>query len=151
MLASAILAFIHFAAVFGIFGTVFLQWRTMSRTPTWAEARRIQLCDRWYGVCAVVVLVAGFARALHYEKGIAYYQAHPFFHAKIALFLLVGLLSIYPTRQYIKWNAQTRQGAAPIVSETTHSRIKWILRTEVTLLFIVALCASLMARGIAMH
>lgn len=151
MLASALLAFVHYAAVFGIFATLFLEWRTMSRTPTWAEARRIQLSDRWYGICAVVVLAAGIARVLHFEKGLAFYQANPFFHAKMGLFVLVGLLSIYPTIRFIKWGAQTRQGAAPIVTETEFLRISWILRAQVVLLFAIALCASLMARGIGMH
>ena len=34
----------------------------------------------------------------------------------MALFVLVGLISIYPTVRFIKWRAQTRQGAAPVVS-----------------------------------
>ena len=39
---------------------VFLQWRTMSPTPTFAEARRIQASDRVYGMLAIVVLALTF-------------------------------------------------------------------------------------------
>jgi putative membrane protein len=38
---GAVVAFLHFLAAFGIFATVFFEWQTMSRTPSFADARRI--------------------------------------------------------------------------------------------------------------
>jgi len=35
-------------------------------------------------------------------KGSAFYFGNPFFNAKMALFVLVGLISIYPTVRFIK-------------------------------------------------
>jgi putative membrane protein len=151
MIGSAVFAFIHFAAIFGIFATVFLEWQTLSRAPSLAEARRIQRCDRWYGIFAMLVLAAGFARALWFEKGWAFYRESPFFHWKLGLFILVGLLSIYPTVRFVKWGAQTRQGVAPVVSEVEYRRILWLLRAQLLLLLAVAFCATLMARGIGMR
>jgi putative membrane protein len=150
MTTSAIFAFMHFVAVFGIVATVFLEWQTMSRTPTLAEARRIQLSDRWFGVFAAVVLVVGTLRVFYFEKGKAFYFASPFFNAKLMLFLVVGLLSIYPTIRFIKWGAQTRQGLPPIMSAVEYKWIMASLRTELVLLLGVALCASLMARGVGL-
>ncbi|HZV92055.1 MAG TPA: DUF2214 family protein [Caldimonas sp.] len=147
LLSSALFAFLHFAAVFGIFCTVFLEWQTMSPAPSLAEARRIQVCDRWFGVFALVVLVVGFLRVYYFEKGAAYYEANLFFHAKLGLFVLIGLLSIYPTVRFIKWRTQTRQGQAPVVAAAEYGRIMWLLRAELLLLLGMALCASLMARG----
>jgi len=60
VLISALFAFLHFFAVFGIVSTVFFQWFTLSKAPSYVEAKRIQLCDRWYGVSSVVLLVVGF-------------------------------------------------------------------------------------------
>jgi putative membrane protein len=150
MVFSALFAFFHFFAVFGLFATVFVEWQTMSRNPSYAEARRIQRCDRWYGIFAVVVLIVGFLRVYYFEKGHAFYTASPFFHAKLALFVLVGLLSIYPTIRFIKWRPQTSQGQAPAVSEQEYRRIMTVLRAELLLLLGVALCASLMARGVGL-
>jgi putative membrane protein len=150
MTTSALFAFLHFVAVFGIVGTIFLEWQTMSRAPTCAEAMRLQLCDRWYGIFAMLVLVVGFLRVFYFEKGRAFYLGNPFFHAKLGLFVLVGLLSIYPTIRFIKWRAQTRQGLAPVVSEAEYRNIMMALRIEVVLLLGVALCASFMARGIGL-
>jgi putative membrane protein len=150
MTTSAIFAFLHFAAVFGIVATLFLEWQTMSRAPTLAEARRIQVSDRWFGVFAAVVLVVGALRVFYFEKGKTFYFASPFFNAKLMLFLVVGLLSIYPTIRFIKWGAQTRQGLPPAVSADEYRWIMLLLRAELVLLLGVALCASLMARGVGL-
>jgi putative membrane protein len=148
MVIAAVFAFLHFVAVFGIFATIFLEWQTMSRAPTCAEARRIQLCDMWFGIFAGAVLVIGFLRVYYFEKGSTFYTSNPFFQAKLTLFVLVGLLSIYPTVRFIKWRKRTKQGLEPIVSAGEYWRIVVVLRVELALLLGMALCASLMARGV---
>jgi putative membrane protein len=148
VVVSALFAFLHFLAVFGIVGTIFLEWQTMSRAPSYAEARRMQRSDRWYGIFASVLVVVGFLRVYYFEKGKDFYFSNPFFQAKLALFLLVGILSIYPTIRFIKWAPQTRQGLAPTVSEREYGLIMLALRTELVLLVVMVLCASLMARGV---
>jgi putative membrane protein len=148
MTTGAAFAFLHFLAVFGIFATVVLEWQTMSRTPNPAEAWRIRIADRWFGIFAGVVLVVGFLRVYYFEKGKAFYAANPFFHAKLTLFVLIGLLSIYPTVGFIKWGAQTKQGLAPVLARGEYRWIMAILRAELILLLGMALCASLMARGV---
>ena len=148
MVTSAVFSFLHFIAVFGVFATVFLEWQTMSRAPTYAEARRIQRCDTWYGLFAATVLIAGFLRVYYFEKGSEFYLANPFFYAKLALFVAAGLLSIYPTIRFLKWRTQTRQGQAPAVTDEEYRKIMRAIRGEMVLLVGVALCASLMARGI---
>lgn len=157
-LPSAFFAFLHFAAVFGIVGTVFYEWLALRGTPASSghgqiqlsldDARRIQLCDRWYGVCAMALLAVGFLRVFYFEKGSAFYFANPFFHAKLGLFVLVGLLSIYPTVKFIRWGKAMRQGQAPAVSAKELALLRRLLGLELLLLFAVALCASFMARGL---
>jgi len=150
MVISALFAFLHFLAVFGIVGAIFFEWQTMSRAPSYREAKRLQLCDRWYGIFAAIVLVVGFLRVFHFEKGWAFYKANPFFHTKLTLFVLIGLVSIYPTIRFIKWRPQTSQGLAPTVTEREYKRIMVVLRTEIVLLLAMAMCASLMARGVGL-
>lgn len=150
MVINALFAAAHFLAVFGIVATLFFEWMTFSPKPSYIEAKRLQICDRWYGLCAVVILFVGFARVFHFEKGKEFYFANPFFHAKLGLFVVIGLLSIYPTIRFIKWSAQTKQGLAPIVTEREYRTIKALLSTQLILLVGVAICASLMAHGIGM-
>jgi putative membrane protein len=150
MVIGASFAFLHFVAVFGIVSAIALEWQTMSRNPSYAEARRLQRCDQWYGIFALVVLIVGFLRVFYFEKGPAFYMASPFFQAKIALFILVGLLSIYPTMRFRKWRPHTSKGEAPAISEEEYRRIMLFLRTELVLLLGVALCASLMSRAVGL-
>jgi putative membrane protein len=147
---SALFAFLHFVAAFGIAAVLFLEWWTMSPAPTHAEARRLQASDGWYGILAGLLLVVGFLRVMYFEKGRDFYFGNPVFHAKLGLFVLIGLISIYPTVRFIKWRAQTRQGQAPTVSAREYGLIMLALRAEVVLLVGVLLCASLMARGIGL-
>jgi len=150
MVTSAFFAFLHFLAVFGVVATVFLEWQTMTPAPSHAEARRIQRCDRWYGMFAMLLVAVGLLRVYFFEKGKAFYFGNPIFNAKMTLFILVGLVSIYPTIRFIKWRTQMRQGAAPVVSAEEYRRIMMSLRAELLLLLATALCASLMARGVGL-
>jgi putative membrane protein len=146
MIINALFAFLHFVAAFGIFATLFHEWLTLSRTPSLIEALRLQKCDMWYGIFAIVILAAGFMRVFYYEKGNAYYFSNPFFWTKLGLFAVVGLLSIYPTVVFLSWRKDTRQGKAPIVTEKQFSLLRLMLRLEMVLLLGVVFCASMMAR-----
>ena len=148
MINNALFSWLHFLAAFGIVSTIFFEWQTMSRTPSRIEAIRLQRCDAVYGICAAVILIVGFTRVYYFEKGAAYYFSNPYFSAKLWLFALIGLLSIYPTVRFIKWRRQTRQGLAPTLSGREYQLIMWALRAELVLLVALVLCASLMARGI---
>lgn len=148
MIASSLVAALHFVAAFGIASTLFFEWFTFSRTPTLAEARRIALADRWYGIFAGVLLVAGFARALHFEKGWSFYAHSPFFHLKLTLFVLVGLLSIYPTLRFIRWAPALKAGRAPELGDREHTLIARLLGVQMVLLVMIVVSASLMAHAV---
>jgi putative membrane protein len=147
---SALFSFLHFGAVFGIVSAIVVEWSVLTQTPTYREARLLQACDRWYGIFAIVILVVGFLRVFYFEKGSAYYFSNTFFHAKLGLFIVVGLLSIYPTIRFIKWRAQMTDGRAPGVSPAEFRRIRAALRLELVLLLGMVLCAALMARGVGL-
>ena len=144
---SAIFSFLHFAAVFGIVGALAIEWVMLSESPTHREARLIQVSDRWYGLSAMALIVVGLLRVFYFEKGSAYYFGNSFFHLKIGLFIVVGLLSIYPTIRFIKWRAQMQGGKAPLVTAAEYRTLRLLLRLELALLLLIVLCAALMARG----
>ena len=150
-MAGVLFAFLHFAAVFGVFGALAGEWLVFGRTPTVAQARQLSQLDLLYGVSAALVLVAGGIRAYRYEKGLDYYLANPFFHLKLTLFVLVGLLSIYPTVVFIRWRGDLKAGRAPVVSETQYTWISRLLKIELVALLAIVACASLMAKGIGLR
>jgi putative membrane protein len=148
MLAKSLFAFLHFTAAFGIAAMLVYEWATFSKSLTVVETRRIGLADRWYGICAGVLLAAGFARAIYFEKGWAFYAQSPFFRVKLSLFLLMGVLSIYPTIRFIRWRRDLKADRAPTITASEHSIISASLALQLMLLLGVLLSASLMANGV---
>jgi putative membrane protein len=120
----------------------------MKNELTLQSARSILRMDALYGICAGLLLVVGFGRVFHTEKGSGYYFSSAPFIAKISLFLIVGLLSIYPTMQFLKWRKELAAGQVPQLDPARRRTIRMIVHLELTLLFIVMLCAALMARGV---
>jgi putative membrane protein len=148
MIAKSLVAYMHFLCAFGITAALFYEWFTFSRTPTAAEARRLALADRWYGIFAGALLVAGFTRAFHFEKGMDFYLRSPFFHLKITVFVVIGLLSIYPTIRFARWRPDIQAGRAPTITDSQFKLISRSLGAEMILLVALLLCASLMANGV---
>jgi putative membrane protein len=148
MLAKSFFAYLHFVAAFGLVAALFFEWFTFSKRLTLLEARRIAYADRWYGLFAMMLLMVGFTRAYAYEKGFAFYLASPFFHLKITLFVLIGLLSIYPTIRFARWAPDIRAGREPIVTDAQHTIISRCLSIQLVAMVVLLLAASLMANGV---
>jgi putative membrane protein len=141
-------AFLHHAAAFVVVGVLTAELVVLGGDLTMASARSLLRIDAAYGIAAAVLLIVGFYRVLYTEKGPAYYFHSIPFLVKISLFLIVGLLSIYPTLQYLSWRGPLRAGKAPALEAPVRRRLRMIVHIELTLLFVIMLCAAMMARGI---
>ena len=84
----------------------------------------------------------------YFEKGAAYYFHSVPFIAKLTLFAIIGLLSIYPTVQFLSWRNALKQGAVPTIDSTKLRAIRTLIHWELAALVFLLLCAALMARGI---
>jgi putative membrane protein len=90
------LASAHHVLIFVIFGTLFGEMVALSGALNAATLKRVARLDLIYGIAASVVIVVGFGRAIFAAKGWSYYSHNGFFWAKIAIFALIGLLSVKP-------------------------------------------------------
>ena len=148
MPVASLVAFVHFVAAFALVAAMAFEAFTFRRDLTLRDARRIAMADRVYGLSAVTLLAAGFARAIWFEKGWSFYASTPFFHAKVGLFLLVGLLSAYPTVRFARWGADLRAGRVPTVGDAEARTITRLLHAQLLGVVLLVLCASLMAKGL---
>jgi len=146
MTSVVTLAFLHHAAAFVIVGVLTAELVLLGGDLTPTSARSILRMDVAYGIAAVVLLIVGFGRVLYTEKGPTYYLHSIPFLVKISLFLMVGLLSIYPTFQFLGWRGALRAGRAPALAAPVRRRLRMVVHIELTLLFVIMLCAALMAR-----
>jgi putative membrane protein len=147
-MTAAILAFVHYAAAFTVFGALMAELVLLKSELSLTSARSILRMDAAYGVAAGALLFAGFGRVVFTEKGVDYYFHSAPFIAKISLFALVGVLSIQPTRRFLGFRPELREGRVPALDEAARTRLRKTIHTELTLLAIIILCATLMARGI---
>lgn len=145
---SASMAFLHHVAAFMLVAALAVEIVLIRQEITIGIARRLQLADMALGMSAAAVLLVGLLRVFYFEKGAAYYFHNAAFIAKLSVFVLVALLSIYPTVKFIAWGKAVKQGLAPSVDAATQRAIRRIIHLELVGVVLILLFAALMARGI---
>lgn len=145
---NAFVAFLHHIAFIVIMLALSAEMLLLKQPLTLASAKRIQRYDAIYGASAGMVLVIGALRVMYFEKGADYYLHSTPFIIKMALFLAVGLISIYPTIAFLKWTRPLKQGMVPELSDVQNRQLRGVIHLELTLLVLVILCAAMMAKGI---
>ena len=145
---SAFFAFLHHLAAFVLFAAIVVEFVTLKDALTLQSARRLLRADMIYGMSAGLLLAVGLVRVVYLEKGAAFYFGNWTFIAKLALFILVGLLSVYPTIRFMSWRAAVKRGAAPQVDAGALRTMRTIVHIELAAVVLILLFAALMARGI---
>jgi putative membrane protein len=148
MTATITAAFIHHAAAFIVVAALMVELVVLKNDLTVPSARSVLRMDMVYGIAALVLLVAGLVRVFYTEKGSAYYFDSGAFLVKLTLFILVGLISIYPTMKFMGWRKALREQRVPAFDAGTRRKVRMLIHIELTLLFIIMLMAVMMARGI---
>jgi putative membrane protein len=146
MTLGIVVAWFHYASLMLLIATVLGEMVVLKPRITVAEARVLQRLDNAYGVSAALLLATGVAR-MFLEKGVAYYLHHGAFHILVTLFVVIGLLSVYPTVVFLRWRAELKADRAPAIPPEQFKRLRLILRIEVVLLLIAPLFAAWMAHG----
>ena len=138
---SAFFAFLHHVAAFALVAAIVVEFVVIRDELNVRTARRLARADMVVGLSAGVLVVVGLLRVVYFEKGAAFYLHNAAFIAKMALFVAVALLSIYPTLKFLSW----RKGG---VDASALPAIRRILHLELVGVVLILLCAPLMARGI---
>ena len=98
------LAFLHISAVLGL--VVFASSEAALCRAEWMNAAVVDRLVRvnaigW--IASAVLLLSGLARMVWGDKGWAWLASNPLLHLKLALFAVVLLLALRPTRRYRRW------------------------------------------------
>ena len=147
MTPEIILRYLHFVSIFAIVGTLLSEHFLLKPTLTRAEIGKLSRIDAGYGLAAIVLVAAGLTLWLgSYGKPAVVYTKNWIFHTKLTLFVMVGLLSIYPTVYF----SRNRKGDPSEVVEVP-KLVVWMIRFELLLVFVIPLLAGLMAHGIGFY
>jgi putative membrane protein len=136
------LAIAHHLLIFALFGVLFGELIAVRPGIDSAAVARVGAMDLWYGILAGLILIVGFSRAVFAAKGWAYYEHNAFFWAKIGAFLVIGLLSVPPTIDYIRWRR-----ASVMPSNAQIAKVRRYLYAELALFALLPAFAAAMARG----
>ena len=144
MTLELLLRYFHFISVFTIVSSLVAEHLLLKPKMTRQELVRIAKVDSVYGLAVLVLLAAGLTLWLGgYGKPTAFYSENPIFHLKLGLFVLIGILSIYPTVFFIKNRKGNDEDSISIPKS-----IFWMIRLELLLVFLIPIVAGLMAKGI---
>lgn len=144
MTELVITRYVHFMAVFAIVGAIFAEQFLISRIMTRREIKRIAKIDAIYGIGALLVLIVGFILWFWVGKPTSFYSRNWIFHAKLTLFILLGLLSIYPTIFFLK----NRKGNDLDTKIEVPGKVILLLKIELLLIIVIPALATLMSLGI---
>src|SRR6185295_18986512 len=117
-------AFLHHLAAFTLVAALAVEFILIRGELNLGTARKRQLVDMVFGMSSGVVLAVGLLRVFYFEKGASYYFHSAPFIAKLSLFAIVGLLSIYPTVTFLSWRTSLNQGLVPVVDASKISFIR---------------------------
>jgi putative membrane protein len=140
-------AFLHHTAAFTLVAAVAIEFVLLRGELTLWAARRLQVTDAILGAAATVLLVVGLSRVFWFEKGPAYYLHSHAFLTKFSLFIIIALLSIVPTVEFLSWRKATKAGETPVVPAPKLRRVRMILHIELAAVVLILLCAAIMAKG----
>lgn len=140
-------AFLHHLAAFTLVAAIALEFVLLRGELTVWSARRLRAADMVLGIAATILLLAGLARVFWFEKGATYYFHNHAFLTKFTLFVLVGLLSIVPTIEFLSWRKAVEAGQVPVVAAAKLKRLRMIVHIELAAIVLILFCAALMAKG----
>jgi putative membrane protein len=140
-----LLAYLHYLSIILTGGFLVGELIVCRPGITADQARRLASIDVVFFVSALVALATGLLRLFFYAKSVGFYTDNPAFWAKMALYVVIAVLSIKPTRTFLRWK-RAASGSVPSRDEIAGARR--VIHIELGLLALMPLLAVLMARGI---
>lgn len=145
---EAAVAYLHFVSAFLVAAFLVTEFFLCAPQLQHPQVRTLARVDLYYLFAAVAVLVTGALRVFAVGKGAAFYLNNPVFYIKLALFLAVGLVSILPTMQFMRWKRTLKTAGHGTPLDRDVGLARRYIALELVLLAFIPLMAVLMARGI---
>ena len=147
MTLEAILAYLHLLAILTM--VVVLSSEAALCRIEWLNAKaveRLARVDLIYGIAAIAVLATGLVRTFLGVKGSAWYWTNPLLHIKVTMFVIVGVISVFPTLTFRRWLRAQRRGAALPGAEEVR-RTRRLVMVQAHIIALIPLFAVFLARG----
>ena len=147
---SAFVAYVHYLGIILCFGALIFERIILKINLSKNETISIIIADVIYGIAGLAILITGILRVKYYGQGGDFYTNNPIFWLKVSLYIVIGLLSLYPTITYILWAIPLSKNKLPVITENLVKRFQLIIMTELVGFTVIPFFATLMSRGIGL-
>ena len=148
MITEVILSATHILLIMG--WVTFLAAQTALCHIPWNQSAvllRLMRLDKLAWVCALLLLVSGFARMFLGMKGWLFFATQWALYAKLAVFFLMLVLEFWVSFRYRSWFAQG-QGQQQLPEPAQIKKVYRVLMIQTHLMVALPILAALLARGI---
>ena len=146
-MTDLVLAIVHHLLVFSLAGILAAELAMIRPGLSGPGLKRLGIIDAHYGLIAGLIIAVGFARVFYGVKGPDFYLGNHVFWAKIAAFLIVGLLSAAPTVRILQWRKRAKTEADFALGAPEVAGVRRFLVAEVAVFALIPFFAAAMARG----
>ena len=136
------LAVTHHLVAFALLAAVVAELAMVRPGMDAAAVAAVGRIDLGYGVLAGFALALGLARAVYAAKGWDFYAHNLYFWLKLGTFVLIGVLSVPATLNFIQWRRVQN-----LPTDAQVSTVRFYLWAELGLFAVLPVCAAAMARG----
>ena len=126
---SALVAYVHYLGIILCCGALIFERIILKINLSKNETISIIIADVIYGIAGLAILITGILRVKYYGQGGEFYTSNPIFWVKVSLYIVIGLISLYPTTTYILWAIPLSKNKLPVISENLLRRFKLIIMT----------------------
>src|SRR5215475_1608662 len=144
---STLFAFLHHVAAFTLVAALAVEFVLIRQELGLANARKLPLVDAVLGGSATLLLIIGLLRVFYFEKGSAYYFSSHAFLTKLTVFIIVALLSIVPTVEFLSWRKTVKAGQVPVVEARKMRLVRYVIHGELVAVAIILFFEAFMERG----
>ena len=144
---NILIPYLHYIGIMALMGSLISEHLILKPSIKKDQIKSLATIDLIYGLSAILVLTTGLLRWFVYGKGYDFYMSSPLFHIKLTLFIIIGILSIFPTIKFLKWRKQIKRGDEPVITEKGVKNLLMFIRIELLIITVIPLIAVLIARG----
>lgn len=137
----------HYIGIMALMGSLISEHLILKPSIKKEQIKSLVTVDLIYGLSAIIVLTTGLLRWFVYGKGYDFYMSIHLFHIKLTLFIIIVVLSIFPTIKILKWRKQIKRGEEPDITEKGVKKLLMFIRIELLLMVIIPLLAVMIAMG----
>ena len=146
MLIHWLVATLHLLGLPLGLGAVWERSRALRKVRSATDLSRVFVADNFWGVAALLWIATGLLRVFGgIEKGAAYYLHDRAFYIKMALFVLILLLEVWPMMTLIRWRIELRRGAP--INLAVAGKLARISAIQSAIVVLMVCAATAVARG----